>query len=38
MDEFIDLTIILKGVPEGTKFWHSVFGKVAFVHIGNDAA
>lgn len=33
MNENIDLTKILKGCPEGMKFYSSVYGEVAFVRI-----
>ena len=35
MNENIDLTKILDGCPEGTKFYSSVYGEVAFVEITN---
>ena len=31
MNENLDLTKILKGCPEGTKLYSSVFGEVSFV-------
>lgn len=34
MNENIDLTKILDGCPAGTKFYHVVFGKVAFKGVG----
>lgn len=33
MNENIDLTKILKGCPEGTKFWSPIFEEVKFVEI-----
>ena len=33
MNENIDLTIILKGCPKGTKFYSSVYGEVSFERI-----
>ena len=33
MNENIDLTKILEGCPEGTKFYSSVYGEVAFVGV-----
>lgn len=33
MNENIDLTKILKGCPEGMKFYSSVYGEVAFVRV-----
>ena len=35
MNENLDLTKILYGCPEGTKFYSSVYGEVAFVEITN---
>ena len=35
MNENIDLTKILDGCPEGTKFYSSVYGEVAFVEMTN---
>mgnify|MGYP003480788547 CR=1 FL=1 len=35
MNENLDLTKILKGCPEGTKFYSSVYGEVTFVEITN---
>ena len=35
MNENIDLTKILDGCPEGTKFYSSVYGKVTFVEMTN---
>ena len=35
MNENIDLTKILEGCPEGTKFYSSIFGEVSFVEIQN---
>ena len=35
MNENIDLTKILEGCPEGTKFYSSVYGEVAFVEMTN---
>ena len=35
MNENIDLTRILEGCPEGTKFYSSVYGEVAFVEMTN---
>lgn len=35
MNENIDLTKILEGCPEGTKFYSSIFGEVNFVEIYN---
>ena len=35
MNENLDLTKILEGCPEGTKFYSSVFGEVSFVEIHN---
>ena len=35
MNENIDLTKILDGCPEGTKFYSSVYGEVVFVEITN---
>lgn len=36
MNENIDLTKILKGCPEGMKFYSSVYGEVAFVRVRPD--
>lgn len=36
MNENLDLTKILEGCPEGTKFYSSVFGEVSFVLINNS--
>lgn len=36
MNENLDLTIILKGCPSGTKFYSSVYGEVTFVRVKND--
>lgn len=36
MNENLDLTKILKGCPDGTKFYSSVFGIVSFYGIGNS--
>lgn len=33
MNENLDLTKILEGCPEGTKFYSSIFGEVTFVRI-----
>lgn len=35
MNENLDLTKILKGCPEGTKFYSTVYGEVAFVEMTN---
>ena len=35
MNENLDLTKILEGCPEGTKFYSSIFGEVSFVEIQN---
>ena len=35
MNENLDLTKILDGCPEGTKFYSSVYGEVAFIEITN---
>ena len=35
MNENLDLTKILDGCPEGTKFYSSVYGEVTFVEITN---
>lgn len=35
MDKPLDLTKILDGCPQGTKFYSSIFGKVSFVEINN---
>ena len=35
MNENIDLTKILDGCPEGTKFYSTVYGEVAFVEMTN---
>ena len=35
MNENLDLAKILKGCPEGTKFYSSIFGEVSFVEILN---
>ena len=36
MNENLDLTKILKGCPEGTKFYHSVYGEVCFTLISEN--
>ena len=36
MNENIDLTKILDGCPEGTKFYSSIFGEVVFVRIDRE--
>lgn len=36
MNENIDLTKILKGCPEGMKFYNSVYGEVSFIGISNS--
>lgn len=36
MNENIDLTKILEGCPEGTKFYSSIFGEVSFVKMHNS--
>lgn len=36
MNENLDLTKILKGCPEGMKFYSSVYGEVAFVRVRPD--
>ena len=37
MNENLDLTIILKGCPGGTEFYHAGFGRVWFVGIDLDS-
>ena len=37
MNENIDLTKILKGCPEGTKFYHSVYGEVCLTLISENS-
>ena len=37
MNENLDLTIILKGCPKGTEFYHAGFGRVWFVGIDLDS-
>ena len=36
MNENIDLRKILNGCPEGTKFYHSIYGEVSFLRIENS--
>ena len=36
MNENLDLTKILKGCPEGTKFYHSIYGDVCFELISEN--
>ena len=36
MNENLDLTKILKGCPEGTKFYHSVYGEVCLTLISEN--
>ena len=37
MNENLDLTKILEGCPEGTKFYHSTFGNVRFKEINKES-
>lgn len=37
MNENLDLTKILQGCPEGTKFYHSVYGEVCLTLISENA-
>ena len=36
MNENLDLTIILKGCPPGTEFYHLVYGQVALIEMVKD--
>lgn len=36
MNENLDLRKILEGCPEGTKFYHSIYGEVSFLCIENS--